>query len=123
MNLNKRLFKTLGLSWLALLLAGLLIRWLFAIPSMTVLIDRSYCPADQWQQISQTYTDLYHQHQWRQLHLKTVVLFSNLGQEVLSSPPIPTVIQNLSTYGQSNEQRQAQVQKAYPKGRLLQCRV
>lgn len=121
MNLNTRLLNTLGFSWLAFLITGLLISWFFAIPTITVLIDRSYCPPAQWQQVSQTYTDLYHQHQQRQLHLKTVILFSHLGQEVFGSPPSPAAIQNVSTYGHSDEQRQAQLQKAYPKTQLLGC--
>ena len=103
------------------LMTGLLISWLFAIPALTVLIDRSYCPPDQWQQISQTYTDLYHQHQRRQVNLQTTVLFSNLGQEVFSSPPQPEAIQTLSTYGHFDLQRQAELQKTYPKAQLLGC--
>jgi hypothetical protein len=121
MNLNTPLFKTLGLSWLMFLITGLLISWLFSIPTLTVLIDRSYCPPSQWQQVSQTYTDLYHQHQRSQLHLQTVVLFSNLGQEVLASPPLPEAIRALSTYGHSDLHRQAELQKAYPKTQLLGC--
>lgn len=121
MNLNIRLFKTLWLSWLAFLITGLLISWSFAIPTITVLIDRSYCSPDQWQQVSHTYTDLYRQHQWRQLHLQTVILFSQLGQEIFASPPMPTKIQNISTYGHPDRQRQAELQKAYPKTQLLGC--
>ncbi|NJO39199.1 MAG: hypothetical protein HC769_12695 [Cyanobacteria bacterium CRU_2_1] len=122
MNLNTRLLKTLGFSWLAFLITGLLISWFFAIPTITVLIDRSYCPPDQWQQVSQTYTNLYRQHQRRQLRLQTVILFSNLGQDVFVSPPMPAVIQTLSTYGHSDKQRQTELQKAYSKTQLLDCR-
>ncbi|MBW4661697.1 MAG: hypothetical protein KME15_23755 [Drouetiella hepatica Uher 2000/2452] len=121
MNLNTPLFKTLGLSWLMFLITGLLISWLFAIPTLTVLIDRSYCPSNQWQQVSQTYTDLYHQHQRRQLQLRSVILFSNLGQEVFASPPLPEAIQALSTYGYSDLYRQAELQKTYSKTQLLGC--
>lgn len=121
MNLNTRLLKTIGFSWLAFLITGLLISWFFAIPTITVLIDRSYCPPNQWQQVSQTYTDLYRQHQRRQLYLH-VILFSHLGQETFASPPMPAVIQTLSTYGHSDRQRQAELQKAYPKTQLLDCR-
>jgi hypothetical protein len=121
MNLNTPLFKTLGLSWLMFLITGLLISWLFAIPTLTVLIDRSYCPPNQWQQVSQSYTDLYRQHQQRRLQLQPIVLFSNLGQEVFASPPPPEVIQALSTYGHSDLHRQAELQKSYPKTQLLGC--
>jgi hypothetical protein len=121
MSLNTHLLKTLGFSWLAFLLTGLLISWFFALPTMTLLIDRSYCRPNQWQEVSQTYTDLYHQHQRRQLHLKTVILFSNLGQEVFTSPPIPATIRTLSTYGHSDLNRQAELQKVYPATQLLGC--
>ena len=121
MSLNTRLLKTLGFSWLAFLITGLLISWFFALPTITLLIDRSYCPPNQWQEVSQTYTDLYHQHQRRQLHLKTVILFSNLGQEVFTSPPIPATIQTLSTYGHADLNRQAELQKTYSTTQLLGC--
>jgi hypothetical protein len=122
MNFNTPLLKTLGVGWLAFLIAGLLINLFFAIPTITVLIDRSYCSPSQWQQISRTYAELYQQHQNRQLRLQTVVLFSDLDQEVLSSPPLPETIQALSIYGHSGTNRQAELQKAYPKTQLLSCR-
>lgn len=121
MNLNTLLLKTLGLSWLTFLIAGLLINFLFAIPTLAVLIDRSYCSPSQWQQVSQTYTNLYHQHQSSQVRLQPVVLFSDLGQEILASPPLPETIQALSTYGHPDMQRQAELQKTYPKTQLLSC--
>ncbi|MEM9165257.1 MAG: hypothetical protein AAGC54_19615 [Cyanobacteria bacterium P01_F01_bin.4] len=119
--LTRRLLKTLGFSWLAFLLTGLLIRGLWATPKMTVLIDRSYCPAHQWQLVSQTYAELYRQHQRQQLRLQAVILFSHLGQEDFSSPPPPEMIQNLTTYGQFDEQRRATLQKTYPNAKLLSC--
>jgi hypothetical protein len=99
----------------------LVIRLVFATPNLVVLVDRSYCPLNQWQQVTQTYQTLYRQHQQQRLHLQTIILFSNLGQEVLSPPPAPAVIQNLSTYGRPDPQRQAELQKAYPKAHLLSC--
>lgn len=121
MKLNIHLLKTIGFSWLAFLLIGVLINICFPIPTVTVLIDRSYCPASQWQQVSQAYSKLYRQHRWQQLHLQTVVLFSDLGQEVFSSPPSPDVIQNLTTYGQFDGRRQAELQKVYSKIKNLGC--
>lgn len=118
---HKRLFKTLGASWLAFLMAGLLIGWLFAVPATTVLIDRSYCPADQWRQVVQTYTQLYQQHQQRRLQLRSVILFSSMGEESLSPPPAPAALQQLSTYGRSDSQRQLQLQQTFPQSKLLQC--
>ncbi|MBW4644855.1 MAG: hypothetical protein KME23_18000 [Goleter apudmare HA4340-LM2] len=121
MTKMKQLFKTLGLSWLAFLITGVLISWFFAIPTITVLIDRSYCPPTEWQQVVQNYAQIYQQHQQRRLHLQSVILFSSLGEEQLSIPPLPEVLQKSSTYGRSQQQRQLQLQKAYPQAQLLQC--
>lgn len=118
---NNRLFKTLGASWLAFLITGFLISWLFATPATTVLIDRSYCPSSKWQQVIQTYADLYQQHQQRRLQLRSVILFRSLGEESFSSPPAPATLQQISTYGRSDSQRQLELQKAYPQSQLLQC--
>jgi hypothetical protein len=121
MNFNKQLFKTLGLSWLAFLIIGLLIGWLFAIPTITVLIDRSYCPPNQWQQVVQTYAQLYQQHQQHQLQLRSVILFSSLGEEPFSTLPEPAVLQQVSTYGRPDLQRQVRLQKDHPQAHLLKC--
>lgn len=121
MNLNTQLFKILGLSWLVFLITGVIISWLFTIPSITVLINRSYCPSIEWQQVVQAYTKLYQQHQQHQLQLKSVILFSSLGDEKLSTPPEPQVLQNLPTYGLQQPQRHLQLRKDYPQAHLLQC--
>ncbi|MGH1396719.1 MAG: hypothetical protein ACRAVC_22190, partial [Trichormus sp.] len=121
MNLNTQLLKTLGISWLSFLITGLIISWLFAIPSITLLIDRSYCPAIEWQQVVQNYTTLYHQHQQRRLQLQSVILFSSLGEDRLSIPPQPEVLKNIPTYGQQQPQKQRQLQKKYPQAQLLRC--
>lgn len=119
--ISKRLFQTLGASWLAFLATGLLISWLFAIPTTTLLIDRSYCPTSEWQQVVQAYTELYQQHQQHRLQLRSVILFSSLGEESFASPPVPADLQQVSTYGHSDSQRQSQLQQTYPQSRLLQC--
>jgi hypothetical protein len=119
--ISKPLLQTLGASWLAFLITGLLINWLFAIPTITVLIDRSYCPASEWQQVVQTYAGLYQQHQQHRLQLRSVILFSSLGEEPFALPPAPAALQQVSTYGHSDSQRQSQLQKAYPQSQLLKC--
>ncbi|WP_427158881.1 hypothetical protein ACQFX9_23405 [Aliinostoc sp. HNIBRCY26] len=121
MNIKTQLLKTLGISWLAFLITGLLISWLFAIPSVTLLIDRSYCPTAEWQQVAQSYTEIYQQYQQRRLQVKSVILFSSLGEDKLSIPPKPEAIKQLQTYGQSQLQKQLQLQKIYPQARVLQC--
>jgi hypothetical protein len=116
-----QLLKTLGFSWLVFLITGLLIGWFFAIPAITVLIDRSYCPAAEWQQVVQAYTELYQQHQQRRLQLQSVIMFSSLGEEKSLIPPKPEVLQQLPTYGRSQRQRQLQLRKDYPQAKILQC--
>jgi len=87
---------------------------------MTVLIDRSYCPASEWQQVIQTYAELYQQHQQRRLQLRTVI-FSHLGEESFPTPPEPAALQQISTYGRPDSQQQLRLQKRYPQSQLLQC--
>lgn len=119
--IKNRLWVTLGMSWLGFAIAGIFISWISPIPSLTILIDRSYCPQNQWSQVAQNYTDLYRQHQRRQVSIQTVVLFSSLGEEILLTPPSPTTVLALSTYGQVDSQRQADLQEKYPTTRILGC--
>jgi hypothetical protein len=120
-KLNQHMLKALGWGWLGFLIAGIVISLLFPIPSLVVLIDRSYCnDPQQWQQVVHNYTDLYQQHQWKTLHLRKVILFSDLGQESIP-PPSPEIIENLKTYGRPSPQRLSDLQKDYPKAQLLTC--
>lgn len=121
-KLNRHLLRTLGLSWLGFLIVGLVISWAFAVPKVVVLIDRSYCPPAQWQQVTQSYEQLYRQHQKQELQIQQVILFSDLGRDVFSPPPAPEVIRDVATYGRSDPDRAQDIQRAYPKAQLLACR-
>ncbi|GBO51580.1 hypothetical protein APA_544 [Pseudanabaena sp. lw0831] len=68
-----------------------------------------------------TYNDLYQQHQNRDVQIKEVVIFGDLGQEVLSGLPTPDTVRSLNTYGRSNQERQKQLQTSYPQAKLLSC--
>ncbi|OYQ67323.1 hypothetical protein B9G53_01590 [Pseudanabaena sp. SR411] len=120
-KLNRKVVTTLGLGWLGFGLVGGAIA--FGLPPMqiTVLIDRSFCPQDKWQAIASTYNDLYQQHQNRDLQIKEVILFNDLGQEVLSGLPSPDSVRSLNTYGRSNQERQKQLLSTYPQAKLLSC--
>jgi hypothetical protein len=120
-KLNRRLLRTLGLAWLGFLVVGLAINLVFAVPSVVVLIDRSYCPQAQWQQVAQSYEQVYRQHQQRQLQIQQVILFSDLGKDVFSPPPAPEVIRDVATYGRSDPERSQDMRSAYPKAQLLAC--
>ncbi len=116
-----RLLRTIGLSWLAFLITGLLIRWAFPPPAVSVLIDRSYCPPAQWQPVAQQYASIYQQHQHQQLRIQQVLLFSDLAEDVRSIPLKPEEVQQLKTYGRSNLQRQEDLQQKYDRTILLTC--
>lgn len=120
-KLNKFLLRTITCSWLAFVLIGWLINQVIASPELVVLIDRSYCPPAQWQQISRSYQHLYQQHQQHQVRIKSVILFSDLGEEIFSMPPLPEKIQSLRTYGRSDPQQQTQLQASHPNTTLLSC--
>jgi hypothetical protein len=120
-SINQKLLKTYGLSGLAFVVTGILISWLFTVPHMTVVIDRSYCPSHQWRSVAAHYEQLYQQHQRHQIQINSVVLFSDLDQEERSHPPNPSEIAALSTYGKKNLARQQQVQRGHLNTRLLEC--
>jgi hypothetical protein len=118
---NQTLLKTLGFSGLTFLGVGLLISQFVPIPRVTLLIDHSYCPQAQWQQVSKTYDSLYRQHRRRQIQIQQVVLFNALGLDILPTPPVPATVQRLSAYGQPSRQRQESIEKDYPNARILDC--
>ena len=120
-RLNRYLLTILGLGWLSFLIAGIVINQVFAAPNLVLLIDRSYCPAPKWQQVVQDYTKFYRQHQQQRLKLEKVVLFSDLSEDVLSTPPTPKELGDLRTYGRSNLQRQVKLKQAHPQAKVLGC--
>jgi hypothetical protein len=117
---DRMLFKNLGIIWLIFLITGIVISIGFPVPKVTLLIDRSHCPADSWQKIVAEYTQIYGQ-QHREIEIRTVVLFSDLGVETRSQPPAPAEIAALSTYGTISPQRQQEIQTRYQNSRLLSC--
>lgn len=117
---RQRFLKTLAISSTAFLFSGLLIQQLMT-QQITVLLDRSYCPASEWQQISQDYAQLYQQHQRKQTRIATVILFSDLNQSVLYTPPLPEAVRTLKTYGQFNARQQTALVRDNPRAILLSC--
>ena len=120
-QLNRYLLTILGLGWLSFLIAGILFNKVFAAPNFVLLIERSYCPPQNWQQLVRTYTDLYRQHQQNLVEIESVVLFNDLGKEVLTTVPTPEELQGLRTYGRSNLQKEAELKKAYDRVKVLRC--
>jgi hypothetical protein len=125
-NLNKILWRTIGLSTLGFVTAGWLIHLLFPVPAIAILIDRSYCPATQWAQVVQQYDKLYQQQQRGNLQIQAVVLFSSLGQDINTVAPTPSALKTMSTYGPTiplpqRQQIQQQIEGRYGRSHLLTC--
>jgi hypothetical protein len=55
--------------------------------------------------ITSAYSELYQQSQNRDLQIKEVITFSDIGQEILSAIPSPDAVRSLNTYGRSNQER------------------
>lgn len=120
-HMSKQLLSMLALSGLAFLLTGFTIQRFAAPPSMTLLIDRSYCPATQWQTLTDKYTQLYQRHQRQQIEIESVVLFSDLSQTTLDTIPTPRDLKILKTYGHANPQAQQSLLESYRNAQLLNC--
>lgn len=120
-QLNRALFSIVGLGWVAFAIAAFTIRVVFAAPVVTVLIDRSYCEPAQWQQVAADYTAIYDRDRRGDIVLDSVILFSDLGTEVLDDPPSPDTIRTLQTYGRPNPQRRSELSAKYPDTQLLTC--
>lgn len=118
----KQLLTTLAFSGLAFLLTGLTIQRFAASPAMTVLIDRSYCPATQWQTLTDKYARLYWQHQRKQVRIERVIFFSDLSQSEAEAIPTPATVQTLKVYGQHDSKKQSALEQNYPNTRILSCR-
>ncbi|EFA69005.1 hypothetical protein CEP10_02470 [Cylindrospermopsis raciborskii S07] len=118
--LNHRLITIVLTGWISLLVSGLVL--VLATPSITVIIDRSYCPSDQWQtQVVIPYRDLYQKHQDKQLKIESITLLSDLGQESSKKIPTPEEIAILNTYGKLSSDRQKSLEKLSQKAKLLRC--
>ncbi|MFM7560214.1 hypothetical protein [Cylindrospermopsis raciborskii] len=118
--LNHRLITIVLTGWISLFVSGLVL--VLATPSITVIIDRSYCPSDQWQtQVVIPYRDLYQKHQDKQLKIESITLLSDLGQESSKKIPTPEEIAILNTYGKLSSDRQKSLKKLSQKAKLLRC--
>ncbi len=113
MNLTFRLIVTLGCGGLAFGLAGAAVSAFLPIPHQTILLDRSYCPPEQWQGVVQDYSRLYSQHQRKVVVIAEVITFSNLGSQPLAEIPSPSEVEQMSTFGRSAEVQQEQLLQSH----------
>jgi hypothetical protein len=116
-----RLLLTLGLGWLAFIGLGLGLRQWNTGPTVTVIIDRSYCAPAQWQAQAQRYTDLYDQHDQGRLRIVQVIYVSDLGAVVAETLPTPEEINRLNTFGRFNAAQMEQARQAAPNPEVLSC--
>lgn len=120
-DLNRSLLWTVGLGWLGFLVVGLAVARLFAIAQVTVLIDRSACSAEGWQQVSDRYSALYQAHQRKNIQLAQVVIVSDLGAEVRETLPSPAEFDRMKTSGEPNSERFDQLKNSFDDVTVLTC--
>ncbi len=120
-SLNRRLLTIIGIGWLSFLITGLIIVNVFAASEITLLIDRSYCPPNQWQKVVENYRDFYIQNQEKKIKITSVILFSDLAEETLNPLPTPEQISQINTYGKPNPDRQKELQNKSISGKILSC--
>lgn len=113
MNLTYRLFFTLGCGGLAFGLAGAAVSALFPIPKQTILLDRSYCPPEQWQVVAREYARLHSQHRRKVVMITEVVTFSNLGSQPLPELPTPLEVEQMRTFGRAANAEREQLEQQY----------
>jgi len=109
--------------WCAFGVAGVGLRWLAPPPGVTVLIDRSYCDPSPWEQkVLQPYENLYKAHQKHQTTITQVVLYGDLGQQVLSEVPTPEFLANLKPNGRNpSPERRQDLFNQFPQAQILSC--
>ena len=121
LNLNRILIRTVALGWIGFAIAGVVISQVFAAPTVTLLVDRSYCEASDWQTVATRYDELYRQDQQGRVDIERLVLFSDLGEELVEEPLTPEEFSALSTYGKGSPERQEALQTEYGNAELLSC--
>jgi len=108
---NRRLLITVLAGWAGFISVGVILRQAIAIPPVTIVIDRSYCEPQSWQIVADRYQGLYEQHQKRQIQIESVILFSDLGEEILDTPLDPSAVEQLRTYGRQDPDKQQALQQ------------
>jgi len=121
LNPNQRLLQILAVGWLAFLGAGFALRQTLGGPTVTIIIDRSYCEPNQWEQITSDYARLYEQHQQQRLTIDQVIYVSDLGEEIADAIPTPDEVENLSTFGRFNTEQLQQATDQHPAATVFAC--
>lgn len=120
-NPTKRLLSTLGLGWLAFAGLGLGLRYAVQVPTITVIIDQSYCPPARWQTaVVQPYSDLYNKSQTNQRQIAQVVVVTDIDQTTLTTIPTPDELGN--PFGQApSPETLTKLQQQFSETVVLKC--
>ena len=121
MALNHTLFRIIGCGWLGFIAVGVVVSRVFAVPTVALLIDRSYCGPFQWRKVSEAYEEIYTQYQRDRVKFSQILLISDLGEEVVEVPLTPAEFRRLRTYGQASSERLSQLEQSYPAVEVLSC--
>lgn len=122
-NPTVRLLLTLGLGWLAFAGLGLGLQRGIARPTLTLVIDRSYCDPAQWQPIAASYATLYEQHRQGRLRIEQVIYVSDLGAVAAETIPTPAEVNSLTTFGRFNASQMEQITQAKPDAQVFSCHL
>lgn len=120
-NPTERLISTLGIGWLAFGGLGVGLRYAVPVPEVTVIIDQSYCPPDQWQAaVVHPYGALYKKNTARQQTIRQVVVVTNIEHTSLVTIPPPDELGQ--PFGQvPSPETITSLQQQFSKTVLLRC--
>ncbi len=113
------LWLRLPISLIGLLAASIIIQRFFPPQSIVVLIDKSFCPDENWQVLVREYSKLYRQHQQKHINIDSVVVVNSLAKEVIHPLPSPEAIAELSPFGTADPQLKQQFSMTSTK--ILSC--
>jgi hypothetical protein len=120
-NPNQRLLQILAVGWLTFLGAGFALRQTLRGPTVTIIIDRSYCEPARWGQVTSDHARLYEQHEQQRLTIDQVIYVSDLGENITEAIPTPEEVENLSTFGRFNAEQLQQATDNHPAATVFAC--
>ena len=121
MALNRPVLWFLGLGCLTFLTAGVVVPRLLSGTKTAVLVNRSACDRQEWQEVGDRYSSLYQAHQSNRIRLSQVVIVSGLGEEVREQIPTPQQFRAIETFGEPDAERLSQIEAGFTDVEVLTC--